>query len=72
MTRPVATIAYRCKGGEMLDEICWRWYGTAAVLWTVLEANPDLARLDARLPAGTLVGLPEVEPPLQGVVQLWD
>lgn len=53
---------YRAKAGEMVDEICQLYYGrTAGVVEQVYEANRGLAELGPRLPAGTLVELPEIE-----------
>ena len=69
------TIAYRCREGEMLDDICRRRYGTSHALGAVLEANRGLADIGPRLPAGTLVGLPDrIELPVDADrrVELWD
>lgn len=53
---------YRAKDGEMVDEICQLYYGrTQGVVERVYAANRGLAALGPRLPAGTLVVLPEVE-----------
>lgn len=53
---------YRAKDGEMVDEICQLYYGrTQGVVERVYAANRGLAALGPRLPAGTLVELPEVE-----------
>ncbi|MDT8428482.1 MAG: tail protein X [Pseudomonadales bacterium] len=53
---------YRAKEGEMVDEICWLRYGkTRGVVEKVLAANPGLAAKGPRLPAGTLVELPEID-----------
>jgi phage tail protein X len=53
---------YRAKDGEMVDEICHLYYGrTRGVVEKVYEANRGLADLGPRLPAGTLVELPEIE-----------
>jgi phage tail protein X len=49
-------VSYTTKDGDMLDWICWKHYGTTAVLEQVLAANPDLT--DEKLPAGIIVNLP--------------
>ena len=62
--------------GETIDEICWRELGrTAAVTEQVLALNPGLASLGTRLPAGTLVFLPDLAdmaPDVRETVKLWD
>lgn len=66
---------YRAKDGEMVDEICQLYYGrTSGVVEQVLAANPGLAELGPRLPAGALVELPEIEEPTTNVryPALWD
>lgn len=66
---------YRAKAGEMVDEICQLYYGrTAGVVEQVYEANRGLAELGPRLPAGTLVELPEVGQAETETVypELWD
>ena len=60
---------------DTVDEICWRVYGrSSGVVEKVLEANPKLAELDAFLPIGTEVTLPDIETPQQikQTIQLWD
>lgn len=53
---------YRAKDGEMVDEICQMYYGqTLGVVEQVYAANRGLAELGPRLPAGTLVELPDIE-----------
>lgn len=49
---------YRTRDGDVLDAICWTYYGRVDVVPAVLEANRDLARLGPVLPAGVLVELP--------------
>lgn len=59
---------------EMLDELCRRTTGnTAEVVEATLAANPGLAKLGPRLPAGTVVQI--VVPPKRNTKQtinLWD
>lgn len=67
-------ITYRAKEGEMVDGICQDYYGrTRGVVEQVLAANPGLAAQGPRLPAGTLVRLPEIEGVELGqVTDMWD
>lgn len=62
--------------GETVDAICWRTLGrTRAVTEQVLALNPGLADLGSRLPAGTVVRLPELTEAAPAVIQtvkLWD
>ncbi|MDH5179765.1 MAG: tail protein X [Gammaproteobacteria bacterium] len=54
------SLYYRCKDGDLLDEICHHYYGkTHGAVEQVLVANPGLAKLGASLPVGTLVLLPD-------------
>ena len=74
---PVAAVArdvaYRARAGDVIDDIAWRRYGTPLAAAAILAANPRLAEHDPRLPAGTLVGLPEraAETAARTIVQLW-
>lgn len=62
--------------GEMVDAICWRELGrTRDVTEQILALNPGLAGLGPRLPAGTIVTLPDapdLAPPVLETVNLWD
>jgi phage tail protein X len=49
-------VRYTTKENDMLDWICWKHYGSTAVLEQVLAANPTLT--DEKLPAGIIVNLP--------------
>jgi len=68
------TARYFTKAGDMVDAICWRYYGKQAdAVEKVLEANPALADLGPILPAGRIIVLPDVvvaAEPEQ--VRLWD
>ena len=68
---------YRTRDGDMLDQICLQYYGKAqGFVEEVLAANPRLISLNASLPAGLLIELPELNiadvEPLTDVVRLWD
>lgn len=43
----------------MLDEICWRYYGSEQQMMAVLEANPGLVEWGEVYPAGLIITLPE-------------
>ncbi len=72
----VARVALRAKAGDVLDDICWRRYGTLDVLDGLVRANPGLAALGASLLAGTLVELPGradlTSKAREALVRLWD
>lgn len=70
---PPAT-AYRAKDGDVLDAIAGALYDDEYVMLDVLAANSALASHPPHLAAGTLVGLPSVQPrPAERrAVQLWD
>jgi phage tail protein X len=51
-------VKYQTKEGDVLDWICWKHYGTTAVLEQVLAANPTLT--DEKLLAGIIVKLPYI------------
>lgn len=52
---------YRTKQGDVLDAVVWQFYGRQSnrLVEIVLEANRGLADLEAELPAGTLITLPD-------------
>jgi len=60
--------------GDILDLMCYRFYGHTQNVETVLEANPKLAFLPPILPIGTLVIMPDLVPasPSGSTIQLWD
>jgi phage tail protein X len=64
------------QDGETIDAICWRVLGrTRAVTEQVLILNPGIAALGPKLPAGTVVLLPEIAqaaPAALETVRLWD
>lgn len=66
---------YRAKDGDMVDEICWRFYEKGQqplAVERVYEANPGLGRLGPVLPAGTLVNLPELpRPEATPIIRIW-
>jgi phage tail protein X len=59
---------------DALDLICARHYGRqAGAVERVLEANPDIAGVAHRLPAGLEITLPDiVDSAGQQAVKLWD
>ncbi len=63
---------YITKNGDMLDHICYKYYGTTELTNKVLEANRELAKLGAVLPSGVTIELPEIEKPTaKRKVTLW-
>ena len=62
--------------GETVDAICWRMLGrTRDVTEQVLDLNPGLAALGPKLPAGTVVTLPDtadLAPAVLETINLWD
>ena len=66
---------YKTRQGDMLDEICWRHYGTqSGAVELVLEANPGLADLGLVLPLDTEIVLPDLPevPAEEKTMRLWD
>ncbi|ROS05701.1 phage tail protein X [Sinobacterium caligoides] len=70
------SIKYIAQTGDMLDEICWRYYDEGAKEYAIIqvyETNPHLCDLGVLLPAGTVFELPDLAN-VQKVeqVKLWD
>ena len=65
---------YTTIGYEMLDEICYRIYGSElGTLEKVLAANPLLADMPFMLPEGVPVILPDLtQPSIKKEIKLWD
>jgi phage tail protein X len=66
---------YRTKTGDVLDNICYQYYGqTRGVVEKVLEANPGLAELGAIYDTGIIINLPKLTFPeqQQTTIRLWD
>ncbi len=54
-------ITYVTKDGDVLDAICWKYYGsTTGVVEKVLQANRHLAELGAIFSAGVKIILPDL------------
>jgi len=54
-------ITYVTKDGDVLDAICWKYYGsTTGVVEKVLQANHHLAELGAIFSAGVKIALPDL------------
>jgi phage tail protein X len=51
-------VIYTTKSGDVLDWICWKHYGTTAVLEQVLAANSGVT--DYELRAGIDIKLPYI------------
>ena len=67
---------YRTRDGDMLDRICFDYYGKTnhRIVEQVLEANPSLADKGVILKTGIIITLPELEatPSTASKVNLWD
>ncbi len=54
-------ITYVTKDGDVLDAICWKYYGsTTGVVEKVLEANRHLAELGSIFEANVKIVLPDL------------
>jgi len=63
---------YRTTDGDMLDAICKAEFGDEALAPAVLDMNPGLAALGPVYPAGVIVALPDIAPPVTAPrVRLW-
>ncbi|ANI13100.1 phage tail protein [Pseudomonas citronellolis] len=68
----MATIC-RTADGDCLDSLCQYHYGhLLGSVEAVLEANPGLTDEPQPLRAGLLIRLPELPPPSDPRVRLWD
>jgi phage tail protein X len=64
---------YRTLDGDVLDWICWRYYGRqSGAVEAVLAANVGLAERGPIYPAGVRVTLPELAEPVRQPTRLWD
>lgn len=66
---------YKTKAGDMLDEICHRFYGRSnGTTEIVLESNRDLAEHGEVFPAGVVIILPDVpeESAAPKLTRLWE
>lgn len=65
---------YATSQFEMLDDICWRYYGrTQQTVEAVLLANPNLADMMPILPEGLQILLPDLPAPSTSeTVRIWD
>lgn len=62
------------RDGDLIDQVAQEAYGrTAGATEALLAANPHLATLPARLPAGTVIDLPDIPAPAAvRTIKLWD
>lgn len=55
-------IIYVTKDGDVLDAICWEYYGsTTGIVEKVLEANRHIADMGAIFEAGVKITLPDLD-----------
>jgi phage tail protein X len=69
-------MTYQTRDGDVLDAICADHYGTdnlSSVVTQVLEENQGLAERGAVYPAGIVITLPDLAPPVaESPFSLWD
>jgi len=65
---------YRTRDNDVLDRICWRYYGSESTVVDVLAANPGLADIGPVYASGVMITLPDLPEPdsAQTIVKLWD
>ena len=64
---------YIISEGEMLDQICFKHYGTIDVVEEILKWNPDLANYIGSLPYGMTINLPKLNTSkILEQIQLWE
>ena len=64
---------YITSEDEILDEICFRHYGTMDVVETVLKSNPDTANYKRTLPANLIINFPDIDTTKKvEQINLWD
>lgn len=71
----MADTHYLTSAGDMLDEICQRFYGQqSGAVETVLAANRGLADLGPVLPVNVSIVLPAIPEPAKEAqpIRLWD
>lgn len=66
---------YITKQGDMVDEICWRYYAKGQqplAVERVYGANRGLAKLGAVLAAGVAITLPDLpKPATTPILRIW-
>lgn len=65
---------YRTKDGDMLDWICWEYYGIqSGAVESVLEANPGLGDKGTVFAEGVEIILPKLQSTTTvNTIRLWD
>ncbi|MCF6766622.1 tail protein X [Thiotrichales bacterium 19S3-7] len=70
--KEVYTMAkYVTKNYDMLDDICYHYYGREGFTFKVLEANRFLADHGVILPSNLVIELPDFPQPENRIVKLW-
>jgi len=66
--------SYTTIDGDMIDRICWRYYGVSSgPMEMVMAANPHIRQHGEKLPAGLVIDLPPFTLPVaEKQVKLWD
>ena len=63
---------YTTRDGDVLDEICWRFYGNTKNIMMVFEANVGLSDIGTHYEAGIQIILPAIiETPVTYTTSLW-
>ena len=64
-------VRYRTRDGDVVDEICWRYYGSRpGAAEAVLAANPGLAGRGVVLAGGLVIVLPALPAQVETLVRL--
>ena len=63
---------YVSRDGDMLDAVCYQFYGDESAVVNVLDKNPGLVNYPAILPAGIRISLPDITIADSPSVTLWD
>ncbi len=66
-------IKYRCKDGDIIDAICYRYYGNLDMVEAVFDMNLGLCDRSPILTAGYLINLPDAAVKIsKQKINLWD
>lgn len=63
---------YRTSEGDVLDLVCFKFYGQSGMTAQVLASNPNLSEHGSILPSGIQIIMPELVTKSEATVSLWD
>lgn len=63
---------YRTSEGDVLDLICYQYYGQSGMTASVLAANPNLSEYGSLLPSNVEIFMPDLVTKSKETVSLWD